>query len=283
VGKETLVPYATVGHENSGAIDLYYEDHGSGKPVVLIHGFPLSGDAWEKQVPPLLKAGCRTITYDRRGFGKSSHAASGYDYDTFAADLNALLTQLDLRDVLLVGHSMGTGEVARYLGTYGSRRVSRAVLVAPIPPHLLKTADNPAGVEQRSIDDFVQSIDKDRFAYLTSFLHDFYNLDLTLGKLVSDEVVRANFTVAAGASALGTAACPPTWLTDFRKDVPKLDVPLLIIQGDADRILPFPATGKRLAELVKGSRLVVIKDGPHGLPWTHGEQIAQELLAFLKS
>jgi non-heme chloroperoxidase len=276
------VPYITVGQENSGAIDLYYEDHGSGKPVVLIHGFPFNGAAWEKQIPALLKAGYRTITYDRRGFGKSSQPASGYDYDTFAADLKTLLTQLDVHDAMLVGHSMGTGEITRYLGTYGSGRVNQAVLVSPIPPYLLKTADNPLGVDAGVFDGIMRSIAKDRLAYLTAFLHDFYNLDLTLGTLVSDEVVRANFIVAAGASAIGTAACVPTWLTDFRKDVPKIDVPVLIIQGDADRILPFPATGKRLPEALKGSRLVVLKDAPHGIPWTHGEEINRELLTFLK-
>jgi non-heme chloroperoxidase len=272
----------TVGKENSGAIDLYYEDHGSGKPVVLIHGYPFSGTAWEKQVPALLKAGYRTITYDRRGFGKSSQPTVGYDYDTFAADLNTLLTQLDVRDVTLVGHSMGTGEVTRYLGNYGSGRVSQGVLISPIPPYLLKTADNPQGVDGSVFDGIMQAIAKDRLAYLTTFLHDFYNLDVTLGKLISDDVLRANFIVAAGASPIGTAACVPTWMTDFRKDLPKIDVPMLVVQGDADRILPFPATGKRLPDLLKGSRLVVIKDGPHGICWTHGEEINRELLTFLK-
>ena len=273
--------YITVGKENSESIQLYYEDHGTGTPVVLIHGFPLSGAAWEKEVAALLKAGYRTITYDRRGFGKSSQPAIGYDYDTFAADLNTLMTQFDLRDVVLVGHSMGTGEVTHYLGKYGSERVGKAVVVSPIPPFLLESADNPEGVDKSVIDGAVRSIAGDRFAYLTAFLHDFYNLDLTLGKLVSDDVVRANFIVAAGASAVGTAACPPTWLTDFRADLPRIDVPLLIIQGDADRILPFPATGKRLHEAVAGSRLVVLSGGPHGIPWTHADEINRALLDFL--
>jgi non-heme chloroperoxidase len=276
------MPYISVGKENSGAIELYYEDHGAGKPVVLIHGFPLSGAAWEKQVAALLQAGYRTITYDRRGFGKSSQPTVGYDYDTFAADLNTLMTQLDLHDAMLVGHSMGTGEVTRYLGTYGSGRVSQAVLVSPIPPYLLKTADNPQGVDGSVFDGIKKAIAADRFVYLSTFLAGFYNLDVTLGKLVSDEVVRANFNVAAGASATGTAACVPTWLTDFRKDLPKIDVPVLVIQGDADRILPFPATGQRLPELLKGSRLVVIQGGSHGIPWTHAEVINRELLTFLK-
>ncbi len=221
------------------------------------------------------------ITYDRRGFGKSSQPAIGYDYDTFAADLNTLMTQLNLRDAVLVGHSMGTGEVTRYLGTYGSERVRKAVVVAPIPPFLLESADNPEGVPKSAIDSTLQSIAADRFAYLSAFLHDFYNLDVTLGKRVSDEVVRANWDVAAGASGVGTAACPPTWLTDFRSDLPRIKVPMLIIQGDADRILPFPATGKRLHEALKGSQLVVLEGGPHGIPWTHAEEINRALLGFL--
>ncbi len=275
--------YITVGEENSQSIDLYYEDHGSGKPVVLIHGFPLSGTAWEKEVLAFLKAGYRTITYDRRGFGKSSQPTMGYNYDTFAGDLNTLMTQLDLNETVLVGHSMGTGEVAHYLGTHGSERVKKAVFISPIPPFLLKTSDNPEGVDKSFFDKIVQSIETDRPAYLTSFIHDFYNLDITLGKQVSEEVVRYNWNVAVGASAYGTAACVPTWLTDFRKDLPKIDIPSLIIQGDADRILPFPVTGKRMHEAVKESRLVVFKGGSHGIPWTHADEINHELLNFLKS
>ncbi len=276
------MPFISVGKENSGSIDLYYEDHGSGRPVVLIHGFPLSGAAWEKQVSALLKAGYRTITYDRRGFGKSSQPALGYDYDTFAADLNKLMTELDLRDATLVGHSMGTGEVAHYLGTFGSDRVKQAVFVSPIPPFLLKTNDNPEGVDGSIFDSILQSIAADRPAYLTQFLKDFYNLDVTLGKRVSEEVVRSNWNVAVGASPLGTAACVPTWLTDFRKDLPRINVPSLIIQGDADRILPLPATGKRLHEALQGSQLVVLQGGSHGLPWAHAEEVNQALLDFLK-
>ena len=275
------MPYITVGKENSGSIELYYEDHGSGRPVVLIHGYPLSGAAWERQVRDLLKAGYRTITYDRRGFGHSSQPTLGYDYDTFTADLRTLMIHLDLREATLVGHSMGTGEVARYLGTYGSDRVKQAVFVAPIPPFLLKRDDNPEGVDGSVFDAIMQSVAADRFAYLTQFLHDFYNLDVTLGKRVSEEVVRANWTVAAGASATGTEACVPTRLTDFREDVRRIDVPTLIIQGDADRNLPFPATGKRLHEAVEGSRLVVLSDAPHGIPWTHADQVNSALLKFM--
>ncbi len=277
------MPYITVGKENSGSIELYYEDHGSGNPVVLIHGFPLNGAAWEKEINALLQAGYRTITYDRRGFGKSSQPATGYDYDTFAADLNTLMNQLDLRKATLVGHSMGTGEVARYISKYGTDRVSKAVFVAPIPPFLLKTDDHPDGVPQDVFDGIIASIQKDRPAYHTQFFQNFYNLDQTLGKLVSEEVVHANWNVAVGASAIATAACVPTWLTDFRKDVSKVSVPSLIIHGDADRILPLEVTGRPLSETIKGSKLVVIKDGSHGIPWTHAEEINRELLAFLKS
>lgn len=275
------MPYINVGQENSGAIDLYYEDHGSGRPVVLIHGFPLSGRAWEKQVPVLMDAGYRVITYDRRGFGQSSQPTIGYDYDTFAEDLNNIMTKLDLRDAVLVGHSMGTGEVTRYLSKYGSERVNRAVLVSPIPPFLLKTDDNPEGVDRSVFEGIMQAIVADRPAYQTAFLKDFYNLDVTLGKLVSEEAVRASWNIAVDASPTGTLQCVSTWLTDFRNDVPRIDVPILIIQGDADRILPFPVTGKRLHGLLKGSRLVVIKDGSHGISWTHAGEVNPALIDFL--
>jgi non-heme chloroperoxidase len=273
--------YITVGKENEQNIDLYYEDHGSGQPVVLIHGFPLSGAAWEKQVMALLEAGYRTITYDRRGFGKSSQPATGYDYDSFASDLSTLIQKLDLTDIILVGHSMGTGEITRYIGTFGSERVSKVVFVSPIPPFLLKTDDNPEGVEQSVFDAIMQSIAIDRFAYQTQFLKDFYNLDADTDHRISDEVVHANWSVAASASAIGTAACVPAWLIDFRDDLPQIDVPVLIIQGDADRILPFPATGKRLHEALDGSKLIVLQNAPHGLPWSHAEAVNRELLDFL--
>ncbi len=274
--------YINVGKENSTPIDLYYEDHGSGRPVVLIHGFPLSGVAWEKQVSALLQAGYRTITYDRRGFGKSSQPAVGYDYDTFAADLNTLMQQLDLRDATLVGHSMGTGEVAHYIGTYGTDRVKQAVFIAPIPPFLLKTNDNPEGVDKSVFDGIIQSIAADRPAYMTEFFKGFYNLDVTLGKQVSEEVVRANWNLGVSASPIGTAACVSTWLTDFRKDLPKITVPSLIIHGDDDRILPLTVTGQRLHQAIQGSQLVILKDGSHGIPWTHAEEINKALLDFLK-
>jgi non-heme chloroperoxidase len=275
------MPYITVGKENSGNIDLYYEDHGSGDPVVLIHGYPLSGASWERQVPVLLQAGHRVITYDRRGFGKSSQPDIGYNYDTFAEDLHKLVTQLKLRDFTLVGFSMGGGEVARYLGKYGSKGVSKAVIISGIPPYLLKTADNPEGVDASVFEGIQKAVAADRYAFFTSFFQNFYNTDVFLGKRVSEQAVQASWNVAAGASATASLACVPAWHEDFREDVAHIDVPTLVIQGDADRILPITATGQRNAELIKGARLVVVKDGPHCIPWTHAEEVNAGLLSFL--
>ncbi len=277
-----LRSYITVGQENSTPIDLYYEDHGSGKPVVLIHGFPLNGASWEKQTRALLAAGHRVITYDRRGFGKSSQPTTGYNYDTFAEDLHKLMTDLDLRDAALVGFSMGGGEVARYLGSYGSERVRKAVFISPIVPLVLKTPDNPGGVEAKVFEGIAAAVEADRPAFLTGFLKDFYNLDLLGGKLISDQAVQNSWTVAVGASATATHDCVATWMTDFRKDVTRVDVPTLVIQGDADRILPFAATGLALAKAIKGARLVTIEGGPHGILWTHGNQVSAELVKFLE-
>ena len=275
------MPYVTVGKENSGNIDLYYEDHGSGKPVVLIHGYPLSGASWEKQVPVLLKAGYRVITYDRRGFGKSSQPTSGYDYDTFAQDLHKLVNDLKLRDFTLVGFSMGGGEVARYLGKYGSKGVSGAVILSGVPPYLLKTADNPEGVDASVFEGIEKSVVADRYTFFTEFFKNFYNTDLLLGKRVSEQAVQASWNLAAGASATASLACVPTWHEDFRKDLERIDVPTLVIHGDADSILPIQASGQRTAKLIKGARQVVIKDGPHCITWTHAEEVNAELLNFL--
>ena len=237
------MPYVTVGKENSGNIDLYYEDHGSGKPVVLIHGYPLSGASWEKQIAVLLAAGHRVITYDRRGFGKSSQPTTGYNYDTFAEDLHKLVTQLELRDFALVGFSMGGGEVARYLGKYGSKGVSKAVFISAVPPFLLKTPDNPEGVDGSVFEGIQKAVAADRYAFFTEFFKNFYNTDLLLGKRVSEQAVQSSWNVAAGASATASLACVPTWHEDFRKDLTRVDVPTLVIQGDADRILPISCLG----------------------------------------
>ena len=275
------MPSITVGQENSAPIDIHYEDIGSGKPIVLIHGFPLSGRSWEKQIPGLLDAGFRVITYDRRGFGESSQPSVGYDYDTFAADLNELVTKLDLRDMAIAGFSMGGGEVARYVGNYGSERVSKAAILSGVPPHLLKTAETPNGVDQSVFDDIQAAIAGDRFAYLTAFYSDFYNLDEFLGKRISEEVVRDSWNVAAAASPVGTYACPPTWHSDFRPDLAKFDVPTLVMHGTADRILPIEGTGAYTHELVKDSRYVTIEGAPHGCLWTHADDVNRALLDFL--
>jgi non-heme chloroperoxidase len=273
--------YITVGKENSSNIDLYYEDHGLGKPVVLIHGYPLSGASWEKQVPALLDGGHRVITYDRRGFGKSSQPTTGYNYDTFAEDLHKIVTQLDLHDFALVGFSMGGGEVARYLGKYGSKGVSKAVIMSGVPPFLLKTKDNPEGVEGSVFEGIQKAVVTDRYAFFTEFFKNFYNTDVLLGKRVSEEAVRASWNFAAGASATASLACVPTWHEDFRNDLARIDVPTLVLHGDADRILPIAASGMRTAKLIKGARWSVLKDGPHCISWTHAEQVNRELVDFL--
>jgi non-heme chloroperoxidase len=275
------MPYVTVAKENSGNIDLYYEDHGSGKPVVLIHGYPLSGASWEKQTAVLLAAGHRVITYDRRGFGKSSQPATGYNYDTFAEDLHKLVKHLELRDFALAGFSMGGGEVARYMGKYGSKGVSKAVFISSVPPFLLKTPDNPEGVDASVFDGIQKAVAADRYAFFTEFFKNFYNTDLLLGKRVSEQAVQASWNVAAGASATASLACVPTWHEDFRQDLKRVDVPTLVIHGDGDRILPIGASGLRTAKLISGARLVVVKDGPHCIIWTHAEEVNRELVAFL--
>jgi non-heme chloroperoxidase len=273
--------YVTVGKENSSNIDLYYEDHGSGKPAMLIHGYPLSGASWEKQLVALLAAGYRVITYDRRGFGKSSQPTSGYDYDTFAEDLRKLVTKLELRDFALVGFSMGGGEVARYIGKYGSENVSKAVILSGVPPYLLKTPDNPEGVDKNVFTGIETAIKEDRYGFFTEFFKNFYNTDILMGKSVSEQAVQASWNVAAGCSATATLECVSTWHTDFRKDVARIDVPTLVMHGDADRILPITAAGLPTAKLIKGARLVVVEGGPHCITWTHSEVVNRELLAFL--
>jgi non-heme chloroperoxidase len=275
------MPYLVVGKESTGNIELYYEDHGSGKPVVLIHGYPLSGASWEKQVPPLLNAGYRVITYDRRGFGKSSQPTEGYNYDTFSEDLHKLITELKLRDFTLVGFSMGAGEIARYFGKYGSKGVSKAVIIGGVPPFLLKTADNPEGLDASVFEDIQKAVTADRYAFFTEFFKNFYNTDLLLGKRISEEVVRASWNIAAGASATASLACVPTWHEDFRQDLARVDVPTLVFHGDDDRIVPFAAAGQRTAKLVKGARLHVVKGGPHCITWTHAEEVNSKLLSFL--
>jgi non-heme chloroperoxidase len=273
--------YINVGQENSTSVEVYYEDHGSGSPVVLIHGWPLNGASWEKQTASLLAAGHRVITYDRRGFGRSSLPTVGYNYDTFAADLDAVLSTLKLTDVSLVGFSMGTGEVTRYIGKYGTKRVRKAVLIGTLGPYLVKTADNPEGVDRSVFDGIKAAITADRPAFLMEFLRNFYNYDVTGGKLVSERVLEDNWNVAVGASATGTRACVDAWIEDFRQDIARNTIPTLILHGDADRILPADATSRRQAKMIKNVRFVEIKGGPHGLLWTHADEVNFELVKFL--
>src|SRR5882757_9325023 len=254
-----------VGVENGTDIEIYYEDHGSGRPVVLIHGYPLNGRSWERQQRELLAAGHRAINYDRRGFGLSSQPTTGYDYDTFAADLNALLDHLALDEVDLVGFSMGTGEVTRYLGKYGSARVRKAALLGAIPPFLLKTDDNPEGVDGSVFAGIEAAIAKDRYAWFKDFFDNFYNTDTLMPERISEQAWQGGFNVAAGASPHASYACVDTWLTDFRADLPKIDIPVLVMHGTDDRILPFQATAARLPELIDDITLVAIEGGPHNI------------------
>ena len=273
--------YVDVGKENSTSIHLYYEDHGSGHPVILIHGYPLSSASWEKQVPALLAAGYRVISYDRRGFGKSSQPTTGYNYDTFAEDLRKLVTHLKLKGFTLVGFSMGGGEVARYVGRYGSKDVSKTVIIGGVPPYLLKTADNPEGVDASVFEGIEKAVAADRYAFFSGFFKDFYNTDVHLGKRVSEQAIQASWNTAAIASATASLACVPTWHEDFRKDVAKIDVPTLVVHGDSDRIVPISAAGSRTAKLINGAELVIIKDGPHNVTWTHAQEVNEALLKFL--
>src|SRR5260370_4250751 len=257
------MPYIKVGKENSGDIDLYYEAHGAGKPVVLIHGYPLSGASWERQTAVLLATGSRVITYDRRGFGKSSQPYTGYNYDTFASDLHKIVTKLALRDFVLAGFSMGGGEVARYIGKYGSKGVSKAVFISAVPPFLLKTPDNPEGLDGSVFDGIQKAVAADRYAFFTEFFKNFYNTDLLLGKRASEQTVQAGWNVEAGCSATAKTASAPTWHEDFRKDLTRVDVPTLVIHGDADRILPISASGQRTAKLINGARSLFVPTVPH--------------------
>jgi len=275
------MPFVNVGKENSGAIDLYYEDHGSGDPVILIHGYPLSGASWEKQTAALLNAGMRVITYDRRGFGKSSQPTTGYNYDTFTEDLHKLVTQLKLRNFSLVGFSMGGGEVARYIGKHGSKGVSRAVVIDGVPPYLLKTPDNPEGVEASVFQGIEKAVSADRYAFFTAFFDNFYNTDVYLNKRVSPQTVQASWNVASQCSATASLACVPAWHEDFRADVARIDIPTLVIHGEADRVVPIDAGGRRTAALIKDARLVVVKDGPHATITTHAEEVNEALVDFL--
>jgi non-heme chloroperoxidase len=274
--------FITVDKENSTNIDLYYEDLGSGEPVVLIHGYPLNGHSWERQTRALLDAGYRVIAYDRRGWGQSSKPMTGHDYDTYAADLNELLEQLELTDIALCGFSMGTGEVTRYLGTHGSDRVEKAVLFGAIPPFLLKTDDNPEGVDGSVFEGIKETVLKDRYVWFKQFFDDFYNVDKLAPERISEQAWQASFNVACMGSAYSSYACVDTWLTDFRDDLPKIDVPTLVVHGTEDRILPYESTAARLPDLIDDVKVIPVEDGPHNIGWTHPEVVNPLLLAFLE-
>ncbi|MFC4949779.1 alpha/beta fold hydrolase [Pseudonocardia sp. GCM10023141] len=273
--------HITVGHENSVEINLNYTDRGAGQPVVLIHGYPLDGASWEKQEERLLDEGYRVITYDRRGFGKSSQPSVGYDYDTFADDLDKVLTALDLNDVVLVGFSMGTGEVGHYLACHGSARVAKAVFLASLEPFLIQTDDNPTGVPQTVFDGILAAAKSDRYAWFTQFYNDFYNLDENLGTRIGEDVVRASWNTATNAGARASWAVVPSWGTDFRADIEKIDVPTLIVHGTHDRILPIDASGREFAKRLPTATYVEIEGAPHGMLWTHADEISDLLVEFL--
>ena len=282
------MPSLNVGTDNGQPVELHYDDVGAGRPVVLIHGWPLSGRSWEPQVAPLVAVGHRVITYDRRGFGESSQPWNGYDYDTFTADLHALLEHLDLRDVALVGFSMGGGEVVRYIATHGIARISRAVLAAAVPPYLYRSDDNPdGGLDDATIEQFQQGVRTDRPAFLDGFTADFFNAGGKglLGResgAVSEQQRQYALRIAEFASPKGTLDCITAFgRTDFRGDVAKVTVPTLVIHGDSDAIVPFEVSGKRSHELITGSELVVIENGPHGINASHPQEFNEALISFL--
>lgn len=275
------MPQLRVGAQNGSDIRIHYEDHGDGQPVVLVHGYPLNGTSWERQERALLAAGYRVVTYDRRGFGRSDQPTIGYDYDTFAADLAALLDHLDLTGVVLAGSCMGTGEVARYLGRYGSARVARAAMFAALPPFLLRTPDNPDGIDGRVFATIKSRIVRDRYAWFAEFLNDFSNVGQLAPERISAYAWQAAFDAAAASSPYATYACVDTWLTDFRADLPKIDVPTLVVHGTEDRVLPYAATAARLPGLIGDVRLVAVDGGPHNIGWTHPDEVNTALLAFL--
>ena len=275
------MPRLATGTENGNPVELHYTNQGTGAPVVLIHGWPLSSRSWESQVPVLVEAGYRVITYDRRGFGQSSQPWEGYDYDTFAADLAALLDHLDVTGATLVGFSMGGGEVVRYLSTYGAQRVAKAVLASAVPPYLYKSEDNPdGGLDDATIAGFQAGIKADRPAFLDGFTTQFFSAGKKL--TVSEPQRQYAWSLALPASPKGTLDCVAAFgRTDFRADVAKVSVPTLVIHGDSDAIVPFEVSGARSAAAIPGAQLVVIKDGPHGINASHADEFNAALLAFL--
>ena len=275
------MPYVTA--TATPATELYFQDVGHGPVVVLVHGWPLSHRMWEGQVNALTAAGDRCVAYDRRGFGLSGRPTGGYDYDTFASDLNDVLTALDLREVTLAGFSMGGGEVARYLGRYGSERVRKAMLIAAVPPFLLKTEDNPEGVDGTVFDGMLAAVKADRIGFLTDFFQNFFNWTPGSGTPGDDYVAYAK-SIAWPASPLGTQQCIVAFgTTDFRADLATITIPTLVVHGDQDRIVPIEVSGRRSADTIGGARLAVIKGAPHGLNATHGDELNALMIDFLKA
>ncbi len=261
---------------------LYYKDWGAGRPVVLVHGWPLNADMWDYQMTHLAAHGLRVIAYDRRGFGRSEQPWTGYDYDTLADDLSAVIDALDLRDAGLVGFSMGGGEVARYLARHGSARISRAVLVSSVTPYLLKTAEHPDGVDVSVFDKMVEGLMKDRAHFLAQFGPQFYGKTL-LDSKVSDETLQWTLMMALQGSARATQACVRAFSeTDFRGDLGKIDVPTLVVQGSVDKVVPIDVSGHQTAKLVRGAEFIEYEGEPHGLFMTAKDRLNADLLTFLR-
>ncbi len=268
---------------DSQKVKIFYEDLGKGDPVILIHGWPLSHRMWEYQVEEIVNAGFRCITYDRRGFGESDKPWGKYDYDTLALDLKNIIEHLDLKNVTIAGFSMGGGEVARYIGKFGSKNIKKAALISAVPPFMLKTKDNPDGIEQKVFDGFKKSIREDRPGFLAGFGKDFVNYSDNKDR-ISEDQVHFNWIVACLASSKASLDCVDSFAeTDFREDLKKFDVPTLILHGDEDNIVPIDIAGKKSSKLVPNAKFEVIKGAPHGLTMTHKKEFNKIFLEFLKS
>ncbi len=278
------MPFVEIGNDDdSDSVDIYVEDYGRGQPVILIHGWPLSHRMWEHQIEALVDGGYRCIVYDRRGFGESAKPWDGYDYDTLASDLRAIIDGLELDDVVLAGFSMGGGEVARYFGNYGSEGIDKAMLIAAVTPFLMLTDDNPEGVDGANFEAMIEDIRKDRIAFLDGFGKKFVNWGM-MSHLVSEHQLNYAKTIASFASPRATTECVKSFgMTDFRDDLSEMSVPTLVIHGDADEICPLALCGERAAAMLPNGKLEVIAGGPHGLTFTHPKELNRLMLDFLSS
>jgi pimeloyl-ACP methyl ester carboxylesterase len=275
------MPFINSTQNSNDPVKIYYEEYGKGKNVVFIHGWPLSGSMWEYQLTQLPQQGLRCIAYDRRGFGKSDRPADGYDYNTLAGDLKVLLDELDLNDVTLVGFSMGGGEIAKYFSLYGGERVSKVVLISAVVPYMLKTADNTEGVPQEVFDGMTKGMIDDRPTFFEGFNKDFFGVSL-ISHPVTSAFLTNSLIACMDANIIATLQCAKSFSsTDFRADVLKINVPTLIIHGDADKTVPFKATGDESARLISGSKLIVYEGAPHGLWFTEKEKLNQDLIDFI--